>query len=41
VDNIKMDNGELAWDGVDCIDLVQDKDKWRALVNSVMNLQVP
>jgi hypothetical protein len=36
-----MDLGEIGWDNVDWIDLAQDKDKWRALVNSVMNLRVP
>jgi hypothetical protein len=41
VDNIKMDLGEIGGGGVDWIGLVQDGDKLRALVNSVMNLQVP
>jgi hypothetical protein len=41
VDNIKMDLLEIGWGGVDWIGLAQDKDKWRALVNEVMNLQVP
>jgi hypothetical protein len=40
VDNIKMDLGEIIWGGVDWIGLAQDADKWRALVNSVMNLRV-
>jgi hypothetical protein len=40
VDNIKMDLGGLEWGGVDWIGLVQDRDKWRALVNAVMNLRV-
>jgi hypothetical protein len=39
-DNIKMDLGETAWGGVDWTGLAQDKDKWRALVNAVMNLWV-
>jgi hypothetical protein len=38
VDNIKIDLGEIGWDW---IDLAQDRDQWRALVNAVMNLQVP
>jgi hypothetical protein len=35
-DNIKMDLQELGWGGMDCIDVVQDIDRWRALVNAVM-----
>jgi hypothetical protein len=38
---IKMDLREIGWDGVDWVDLAQDRDHWRALVNMVMNLQVP
>jgi hypothetical protein len=41
VDNIKIDLREMGWDGMDWIDLGQDKDQWRALVNTVMNLRVP
>jgi hypothetical protein len=41
VDNIKMDLREIGWDGMDWIDLAQDKDQWRAVVNTVMNLRVP
>jgi hypothetical protein len=41
VDNIKMDLLEIGWGGVDWIGLAQDRDKWRALVNAVMNLWVP
>jgi hypothetical protein len=41
VDNIKMDLGEIGWDGRDWIELAQDRDQWRALVNMVMNLHVP
>jgi hypothetical protein len=40
-DNIKMDLRELGWGGVDWIDLAQDRDTWRALVCTVMNLRVP
>jgi hypothetical protein len=32
---------EIGWDGMDWIDLAQDRDQWRALVNMLMNLQVP
>jgi hypothetical protein len=41
VDNIKIDLREIGWDGVDWIDMVQDRDQWRALVNTVFNLRVP
>jgi hypothetical protein len=41
VDNIKMDLGDIGWDGVNWVDLAQDRDHWRALVNTVMNLRVP
>jgi hypothetical protein len=41
VDNIKMDLREIGWDGMDWIDLAQDRDQWRALVNTVTNLRVP
>jgi transcription termination factor 2 len=41
VDNIKIDLREIGWDGVNWIDLAQDRDQWRALVNTVMNLRVP
>jgi hypothetical protein len=40
-DNIKMDLREIGWGGMDWIDLAQDEDQWRALVNTVMNLRVP
>jgi hypothetical protein len=41
VDNSKMDLRETGWDGMDRIDLAQNRDQWRALVNTVMNLWVP
>jgi hypothetical protein len=41
MDNIKMDLREIGWGGNDWIDLAQDRDRWRALVNMVMNLRVP
>jgi hypothetical protein len=40
VDNIKMDFREIGWDSMDWIDLAQDREKWRVLVNTVMNLRV-
>jgi hypothetical protein len=40
VNNIKMDL-KTGWDGMDWFDLAQDRDQWRALLNTVMNLPVP
>jgi hypothetical protein len=40
VDNIKIDLKEVGWDGVDWIDMAQDRDQWKALVNTVMNFRV-
>jgi hypothetical protein len=39
-DNIKTNLQEMGW-GMDSIDLDQDRDRWQALVNAVMNLRVP
>jgi hypothetical protein len=41
VNNIKMDLREVGLDGMDWIDLAQDRDRWRTLVNTVMKLRVP
>jgi hypothetical protein len=40
-DNIRMDLREIGWGGMDWIDLAQYRDQWKALANTVMNLQVP
>jgi hypothetical protein len=40
-DNIKIDLREIEWDGMDWIGLAQDRNQWRALVNTVNNLRVP
>jgi len=39
--NIRMDLREIEWEGVEWIHLVEDKDQWQALVNTIMNLWVP
>jgi hypothetical protein len=41
LDNIRMDLGEVGWGDVDWIGMAQDRNRWRALVNSVLNLRVP
>jgi hypothetical protein len=40
VGNIKMDLREVRWDGTDWIDMAQDRNQWRALVNTVINFRV-
>jgi hypothetical protein len=41
VDNIRMDLGEVGWGDVDWIGLAHDRNRWRALLNSVLNLRIP
>jgi hypothetical protein len=41
VDDIKMDLRETGWNGVDWTAVAQDRDQWRTLVNTIMNLRVP
>jgi hypothetical protein len=41
MDNIRMDLGEVGWGDVNWIGLAQDRNRWRALVNSALNLRVP
>jgi hypothetical protein len=38
---VKIDSREIGWGGMDWIDLAQDRDQWRPLMNTVMNLRVP
>jgi hypothetical protein len=40
MESIKMDLREIAWDGMDWIEQVRDRDQWRALVNTAMNFRV-
>ena len=40
-DNIKMDIREMVWEGMDWIDVAEDRDRWRAVVNEVMKLWDP
>jgi hypothetical protein len=41
VDNVRMNLREIGWGGMGWIDLAEDRDQWKALVNTVMNLRVP
>jgi hypothetical protein len=41
VDNVKMDVREIGWGGMDWIDLAENRDQWRVLVNTLMNLRLP
>jgi hypothetical protein len=41
VDNIKMDLREIGWGATDWLDLAEDRDQWRAFVNTALNLRVP
>jgi hypothetical protein len=41
VDNIKMDLREIGWGGIDFFNLAEDRNQWKALVNTAMNLRVP
>jgi hypothetical protein len=41
MDSVKMRLRGIRWDGMDCIDLAQDRDQWSNLVNTVMNLRIP
>jgi hypothetical protein len=36
-----MDLREIGWDGMEWFDLAQDRDQWRALLNTIINLRVP
>jgi hypothetical protein len=41
VDNFKMGLRDIGWDGLDWIDMAQDKDQWKALGNTLLNFRVP
>jgi hypothetical protein len=40
-DNMKMDLWEIGWEGMDWVHLAQDRDQWRAVMNTVMSLRIP
>jgi hypothetical protein len=40
VNNTKMDLRKIGWGGMDCIDLSQDRDQWKVLVNTIMNFRI-
>jgi hypothetical protein len=40
-EGMRIDRSEIGWEGVDWIHLVQDRNQWRALVNTIMNVRVP
>jgi hypothetical protein len=40
-EGIKMDRREVGWGGTDCIDLAPDRDHWRVLMNTIINVRVP
>jgi hypothetical protein len=40
-DNIKMDLREIRWNDMDWIDMAQERDQWKALVNTVLNFRIP
>jgi hypothetical protein len=40
-DNTEMDLREIEWGGIDCIGLTQNRNQWKALLNTVINFQVP
>jgi hypothetical protein len=41
VNNINIDHRDIGWGGMDWTDFAQERDRWKALVNTVMNLRVP
>jgi hypothetical protein len=41
LDNIKINLGEIGWDGMDWVDMAQDRDQWRVPINTAMNVPVP
>jgi hypothetical protein len=41
VDYVNVDLSGIGWDGMDCVDVAQDRDQWRVLMHTVMNIPVP